>query len=341
LPATRETFTSYAFADRNTGWAVNNAQIFHTADGGKNWTAQVDASSQTLRVGRFIDANVGWVGGEEGILLHTADSGTTWDTQREPGASDLLALHWASSGPSFGWALDSSGMLEFTPDGEKWDPVPNQSRAPRNQRLTAGYMRGFGEAWAVGPMGTVLHNPDGGPDWEDQESHARDTLRDIHLQEHGFGYTVGPLGLIVNTTTAGRRWRHQRSTTGYDLNATYAATPHVGWTVGQYGMVLNTANRGEEWAAQRSHTSAELHDVFALSDMEAYAVGDDGAIVHTVDGGESWVVQDTPIDTPLYSVFMSADGSTLWALGAWGVVMRAPRAGQPSARAATGDEATG
>ena len=78
LPATRETFTSYAFADRQTGWAVDNARILHTSDGGKNWVSQVDASSQSLRVGRFINADEGWVGGEEGILLHTADGGGGW-----------------------------------------------------------------------------------------------------------------------------------------------------------------------------------------------------------------------------------------------------------------------
>ena len=94
-------------------------------------------------------------------------------------------------------------------------------------------------------------------------------------------------------------------------------------------MILHTTDVGETWEPQVSHTTLDLHGVLALSEDEAYVVGDGGTVLHTSDGGETWVHQDSPVDTPLLGIALAEDESTVWALGAWGVVLRAPRPAQP------------
>jgi len=302
---------------------VRSAQIYATRDGGQTWEVQVAELSQRLRAVRFADDRRGWVAGDDGLILYT-ENGQDWTPLTEPNGSDILALHFASIREGWGWALKADGSLLFTSNGRDWSSPPT-GVTPTRVTLTNGMLRGFGEGWGVGPDGRIVHNPDAGPLWETQTTPTRDTLLSIHLDRFGYGWVTGPLGLILHTTTGGKRWTVQNGNTGVNLNSSYAVSARVGWIVGQYGLILHTADGGETWEAQRSPTTQDLHRILALSETEAYAVGDGGTIVHTVDGGTTWTLQECPVETPLYDISLSADGSTLWAAGAWGVVLRAPR----------------
>jgi photosystem II stability/assembly factor-like uncharacterized protein len=282
--------------------------------------------SQGLRVAQFKDDRKGWVAGQDGLILYTEDGGKTWAVQNPPEGSDILTLHFSSMELGWGWALDGEGGVRFTSNGAEWNLIPVPDGVPRlRYRFNDAVMRGFGEGWAAGPGGRVLHNPDAGPVWELQDTGITDTLRGIYLDKYGFGWAVGPLGTIINTMTNGRRWRIQNGNTGYDLNAVVAASARVGWAVGQYGLILHTADVGVTWTAQQSSTTNDLRGILALSEKEVYIVGDGGTILHTTDGGTTWLLQNAPVETSLWNVSLSSDGSTLWATGAWGVVMRAPR----------------
>src|SRR6185436_14195841 len=67
----------------NEAWAVGNfGSIYHTTDGGKNWSAGESGTKNPLFGVDFADAQNGWVVGKASLILHTADGGRTWKAQK-------------------------------------------------------------------------------------------------------------------------------------------------------------------------------------------------------------------------------------------------------------------
>lgn len=69
------------FIDGSEGWVVaDSGKIFHTTNGGQEWTEQPSRISATLYGVFFRDANHGWVVGANKTCLKTTDGGQTWDS---------------------------------------------------------------------------------------------------------------------------------------------------------------------------------------------------------------------------------------------------------------------
>ena len=322
-PAGSQRFASTYFLSLSQGWAAEGGRLYKTTDGGASWDPLVESSPQALGAGRFLSMDEGWAAGEEGLILHTADGGQTW-TEQKSGGPDIIAMHWASKGRGFGWALDAGGSHLFTENGSRWAPLESES-LPGRIRLNSGFMSGFGETWAVGRGGVIVHNPDGGPEWERQMKGEGYDLRSVHLDRFGYGWIAGSRGILLHSSSGGTRWRDQESGTAYSLSSVCAASPRVGWAVGQYGIILRTEDIGATWTKQKSGLSIDLNWVEALSEKEAYAVGNEGVILHTTDGGETWRKLRSPVKYALRFIAVSEDGAALWALGEWGLILKAPR----------------
>src|SRR5438105_2346963 len=78
----------------------------------------------TLRSVHFIDAQEGWVVGDEGVILHTIDGGRRWERQPSDTRGSLRSVHFLT--PFVGWAvgreelpygMGSVGVVLFTRDG--------------------------------------------------------------------------------------------------------------------------------------------------------------------------------------------------------------------------------
>ena len=81
------------FLDARRGWAVGDrGVIWHTDDGGRNWTLQDSGVDCPLASVFFLDEKLGWAAGgytqpythtTVGVVLHTRDGGTTWNVRRD------------------------------------------------------------------------------------------------------------------------------------------------------------------------------------------------------------------------------------------------------------------
>jgi photosystem II stability/assembly factor-like uncharacterized protein len=81
----------------------------------------------SLRAVQFIDADVGWAVGDEGVIWKTIDGGTTWERQPTGVRGSLRSLYALS--PLVVWVVGreelpgggSTAVVLFTTDGgEKW-----------------------------------------------------------------------------------------------------------------------------------------------------------------------------------------------------------------------------
>lgn len=82
-------FNAVDFIDTMNGWAVGDAVIYHTSNGGVTWKAQtlpnnLSSSTSNLSSVAFADASNGWAVGvldDEAVILHTTNGGATWTQQ--------------------------------------------------------------------------------------------------------------------------------------------------------------------------------------------------------------------------------------------------------------------
>ncbi|MGB8319167.1 MAG: YCF48-related protein [Ignavibacteriaceae bacterium] len=131
-------FEKVSFIDSLEGWAaLYKGEIFHTIDGGYNWTFQDSTASGfydvPLKDIQFITQDSGWaVGGIAGIsiILRTTDGGKTWIDSTNPAnitACSLREIYMLNS--KIGWFTGTNNGPSFiaktTDGGNTWmDETP-------------------------------------------------------------------------------------------------------------------------------------------------------------------------------------------------------------------------
>jgi len=121
-------FEKADFIDSLQGWAATyGGEIYHTTDGGLNWSLQDNTSQANqipLRDIQFTTADSGWaVGGISGtsILLRTTNGGTTWESSTfltNFTSADIREIHMLNS--KTGWFVGGSNgpaYIAKTSDG--------------------------------------------------------------------------------------------------------------------------------------------------------------------------------------------------------------------------------
>ena len=117
------TFRSVSCTDADTCWVVgDNEIIYHTEDGGDTWE-KYDTGPLvfTMKGVNFVDEDLGWVVGQQGIR-HTEDGGKTWTTDGTEISTSTGAVpvtwiwdvQFVNAPYIIGWAVGSS---EYDNDG--------------------------------------------------------------------------------------------------------------------------------------------------------------------------------------------------------------------------------
>jgi photosystem II stability/assembly factor-like uncharacterized protein len=322
---------SVHFLDAEHAWAVGRGgSIYHTVDGGETWERQLGESQPNdFREVLFYDDKNGWIAGDSGILLETQDGGQTWESLPSLTRQRLIGIHFASLEPKWGWTMQRDGTVLYTTDGATWtagdtpeQPPFMEGDSPGTFSLNDVDFGKFSEGWAVGRMGYIIHNKDGGPTWIPQRTTANDTLMDVDMSFAPLGWAVGQAGATQRTINGGEYWRMHETKSNYDLNAVSFIAKRTGWAAGEAGIVLKSTDGGFNWEPKLTGVNKTLHGIIALSEKEIYAVGEEGTIIRSTDGGETWEQEHTDIDNNLYVIKRSKDGKALWVVGQWGVVLR-------------------
>ena len=156
----------------------------------------------------FINAIEGWAVGNSSTMLRTLDGGNTWKSVESPVDTPLIAVHFVSS--EIGWVLTQDASFLSTTDGGKTWQVLNETSKPiisgydQNSQpieeacqLYAAHFQGFGEGWAAGKEGVILHNEDGNTIWTHQENETSASYRDIQMVGEHYGWAVGSWGKVL------------------------------------------------------------------------------------------------------------------------------------------------
>ena len=147
------------FVDPDHGWIVGGggpneeAEIFHTRDGGKQWVRQrSNAADEYLFAVYFANPTHGWIVGSDGLILHTVDGGRTWLRQKSTVNQTLRAIAFRDE--KRGWAVGEKGLiLHTTNGGHMWSRYPT----PAQHNLQDIYLY-KNAGWIVGAKGTILRS---------------------------------------------------------------------------------------------------------------------------------------------------------------------------------------
>ena len=266
---------------------VHDTTVAPDLDDSSVWTPRLSGVTSGLTCCHFATTSVGYVGGDNGIVLKTTDSGTTW--QRTPAAVPISGGVGGGTTVYGIWFFDANNGI-VTGDG------------------------------AYG-SNTFLTN-DGGASWSPVNVSTNFYLRSIYFIDRNIGFIgasdwfndgtgAGKTGNIFRTTDGGHNWAPVDTTPAgiYDFQFT---SPLNGVAMSRYGTCYWTTDGGLSWnngAIDQNTIISRMAFINSVTGFAASGSGFDttvGMILRTDDGGHSWRTIKT---TPYYLGAITATAS--------------------------------
>ncbi|MBK6911904.1 MAG: hypothetical protein IPH10_13420 [bacterium] len=189
--------------------ATNGVDLFAVGSGGSinqrfaatgEWSDRNSGTTRGLNDVHFVDQQVGWICGGNGVIRRTTNGGVTWSSIPSVNTIEVRAIHGFDSMT----AMAASNMLWHTANaGASWDTVAGMDTAIVNRLFFHDSQR----ACAVGNNGFIAISEDGGETWAVRNSHLFATLVDVHSADGQTYYAVALEGQVVKSEDRGETWR--------------------------------------------------------------------------------------------------------------------------------------
>ena len=284
----------------------------------------------TLRAVHFVDDNVGWAVGDDGVVWNTLDAGKHWDRQATGVNASLRSVQFIDH--NVGWVVGrqelpdggSAGVVLYSNDGGiKWRQILVNSlpgmHLVRFVDAKAGYLAGEGSDQF--PSG-VFATTDGGRSWQPVPGPRASAWHGGDFSAEG-GALAGAWNRIA-TVRRGQVHSIAMDTLGGRTLSGLQLRGDDGVVVGQGGLVLvSKKTRGSSWDFANLGLPAEVRDQWDFNAVggvgpDVWVVGRPGsAALHSGDAGKTWNIVRTGQTMPLHGVHFrsAANGYAVGALG--------------------------
>ena len=312
-------------------------------DGGASWDLLDTKVTWDLYAVFFIDDNVGFASGENGVIK-TTDAGKTWsvsfddDYSQEPTWKDFVWYSIYFVNGSTGYVINDCGALYKTVDaGANW----NKSSFPFS--ISASQVQYFNQVFFVDASngyvcltnytdndGEIYRTTDGGGSWEEVFVNSGDWLgRYIQFADANHGYAIKNANVIRKTNDGGKTWVDIHIGINDYLIRLHFINSSIGYAVGYAGSILKTYDGGVTWVCQKSNVQHTLTSIISFdSDNDCIAVGSNATILRSNNGGMSWSLRS--LGPPSNEAIISAgfaDAKTVFAIGQLGTTMKSTDGG--------------
>lgn len=314
---------SVHFVDDLNGWAAGGIwfeeknALIKTSDGGKTWTKVETETDLPFNAVHFVNADTGFVVGEDGIVLRTSDGGNSWDTRKIDNyigyyldVFRLLAVTFTDE--QTGWIVGAgyygNQIYKTTDCGRTWQ----WNEWIINPKIYNGLWdicfvdkkNGF----IIGDNSDFLKTTDGGMIWQHQIPSDKYQFYSVFFTDSTTGWIVGGdyYGFILKTSDGGQTWVEQDYNIVGHLYKIRFSDKNNGWIVGQFGMIYRTTDGGNTWVAQKDE-KFDFRSTYFVDENNGWGVGERGIIFHTEDGGSNWYKQNQSDSLLLASVYATDD----------------------------------
>jgi photosystem II stability/assembly factor-like uncharacterized protein len=273
--APRRLLQATAFAGSRLVAAGARGHVVVSDDGGATWQQADVPVSADLTALHFVDANLGWAVGHDGVVLHTRDGGRHWERQLDGRDANALALAHARRLA----AAEPETHAELLAEAERAD-----AEGPSRPFLDVWFADAR-EGFAVGAYDLVFHTGDGGTTWEPWGERT-DNPGFHHLYGiRGSGddvYAVGELGLLLRLDREAGRFEA--------LPSPYAGS----WfgVLAKPGLVLAFGLRGNAWRSRDGGRTWDAADTGITASITAGQVLADGRLLLASQAGDLLVSDD-------------------------------------------------
>jgi photosystem II stability/assembly factor-like uncharacterized protein len=278
-----------------TAWGTQGTALFHTSDGGAEWTASglpIGAASNSPIY--FLNAHEGWVLSADLDLIHTTDGGVHWTriarlesaTPRPTNSDGQPGLGFLNS--SFGWFVPiyrsptQAPYLYLTHDGGgTWDSeaLSRPGGLPVSTAVTNATVKFFdNQRGVIDAVYWNGHNSCGSSD--------PCSFEYVYVTSDGGGHWSAPARLPSGRTVF------------IDANHWFAMTGDIM----AVRSLVHTADAGRHWSVLIAPPSPggwlpdwDLLRPFDFVDpSHGWAIGTDGSLRVTSDGGMNWTLRTLP-----------------------------------------------
>jgi len=258
----------------------------------------------------FVNDNIGYVVGNDGLILKTIDGGTNWLKQNSGTTDYLSSVIFLNADTGFvsGGMPNTRGIVLKTMNGgETWTLINNIT----SNYLRSIYFTDYNNGYTVCDNGYILKSTNGGTSWSIQNSGTSNYLYSIFFTTANAGIAVGNNGTILKTTNGGSNWTTINSGINSTLTSVYFTDINTGYIIGTDGIILKTINGGATWASQNSNVIGWLRSIHFLNSNTGYIVGmennGNGIILKTTNGGTNWMKILSDYNESFTSVFFIND----------------------------------
>lgn len=189
------------FTDVNTGWVAGDAGlVYHTTDGGDNWSQDDMGTTDSIYGLYFVDKTKGWAVTENGGLFHTYD-GTSWKQEESGVTSDLNSIQFTDS--LHGWICgDRNTILVGTANpggGLQWVKDSVATEVP-SMKWKDIFFINPSTGWVIGQFQHIYKTEDGGTTWNQETVDEAGELNAIFMVSATKGWVVGDEGTMLTYT---------------------------------------------------------------------------------------------------------------------------------------------
>ena len=330
---------SVYFIDELNGWAAggtyssNSNVLLKTGDGGNIWHEVKTDTTLPYNSVWFVDADTGFVFGEDGVILRTTNGGSSWDTRSIDNYIGLYLDVFQFNAVTFldkqtgflvGYGYYGNEIYKTTDCGRTWQWNEQIIMPKIFTYLNDITFLDKSHGYIVGGQGVFLETTDGGSSWQ------RDTINgngySVFFTDSLAGWITTWQGNVLKTTDGGANWITVNSNpiTNNGLLKIRFSDKNYGWFLGGSGIIYRTTDGGNYWINQRQETFV-FTSIYFKNETTGWAVGDSGVILNTSDGGLNWnkLYQN---DSLSFSSIYAIDNQNIFAVGS--IILQTTNGGQ-------------
>jgi photosystem II stability/assembly factor-like uncharacterized protein len=282
--------------DNNIFIVGSKGLLLTSSDQGKSWLQRTIKEREgsdlfqdrDLYAIRFSPAGkVGWIVGEDGIIMKTDDSGVTWTKQDAGTKKNLFNVFPVDDQQVV--AVGADGTIVRTADGgSHWDI----EKSPKVVSLFGIIFMDKNVGFTVGEFSTILATTDGGQNWTlayggNTTDFTVGPYFSIAFSDPQHGIACGLAGDLLVTADGGKSWQVQKLP---DQVASYIVAEDPAskklWAAGAGGRMFLSAQPGQ-WTSLDRTAFHDITDLAFVGNL-GVAVGLNGTILLTNNGGEQW-----------------------------------------------------
>lgn len=246
----------------------------------------------------FLNDQLGWAVGAQGVILRTTNAGENWKeiAQAKTSVSDQLSLDQKYRNLRNGIRTRSTGMAN---DDSADRPIRCRFESVHFVDPLHGWVAGGYEVPYVNrSCAVILRTNDGGITWTNVEGLVIPRISRIRFSDPHHGWAIGESSNLFQsgvffTSNGGQSWSSQAAekTNGW-MDA--APTKNGFATINDQGR-LGTFNSNQyESSVLIGAEHASVSQLRMIDRQSGWAVGEQGAVLKTANGGLSW----SPVNIP-------------------------------------------